>query len=179
MSYVDDILIATEDKKTHLKVLKEVLGALKHAGLLINPEKAQLIRQEVDYLGVHLGQDGRRPDQSRVELISKLPAPTDVHSLRTFLGLIGFSQDFIEEFGFNAQPLYKLLNKRQEWGQEQRAFQYLQTALMKAPALAYPNPEKEYHLTLTTGKEALGAVLLQHQGTSLKPVAYRSKTHLV
>lgn len=169
MSYVDDILIATEDRKSHLKVLEEVLAALRKAGFLINPEKAQLVKKEVNYLGVQLGQAGRKPDQARVELISKLPAPTNVHSLRTFLGLVGFSRDFIEEFGKNARPLHKLLNKRQEreWGEEQKqAFQYLRTALMKAPALAYPNPDKEYHLSLTAGKAAIGAVLLQEQGTS-------------
>lgn len=81
ISYVDDILIATPDRETHLAALDEVLDALKKAGFIINPEKAQLLKKEVTYLGVRLGHEGRTPDKERVELISKLPAPTDVHSL--------------------------------------------------------------------------------------------------
>uniref|UniRef100_K7EWB9 Gypsy retrotransposon integrase-like protein 1 n=1 Tax=Pelodiscus sinensis TaxID=13735 RepID=K7EWB9_PELSI len=179
ISYVDDILIATKDRATHLVVLDEVLSALEQAGFLINSQKAQLVKQEVTYLGVNLGVEGRKPDKDRVELISKLPAPTDVHGLRMFLGLIGFCRDFIEEFGKTARPLYKLLNKRQEWqwgSEQEQAFFELKTALMRAPALAYPDPTKEYHLSLTTGREAIGAVLMQHHGTTLKPVAYGSRT---
>lgn len=96
-----------------------------------------------------------------------------------FLGLIGFCRDFIEDFGSLTRPLYKLLKKTQEWswGPEQsEAFAKLKTALMKAPALAYPDPNKEFHLKITTGKEAIGAILMQYSGTTLKPVACGSRT---
>uniref|UniRef100_K7EZC3 ribonuclease H n=1 Tax=Pelodiscus sinensis TaxID=13735 RepID=K7EZC3_PELSI len=179
ISYVDDVLIATKDRDTHLKALEEVLSTLKQAGFLVNPSKAQLLQKRVVYLGVELGEEGRKPNHERVKLIAGLPAPTDVHTLRMFLGLLGFSRDFIEDFGLKAKPLYKLLKKSQEWSwgeKEQKAFVSLKTALMQAPALAYPDPSREFHLQLSTGPEAIGAVLLQKHGTSIKPIAYGSRT---
>lgn len=179
LSYVDDILIATVDREEHLKVLGEVLDTLEKAGFLINSSKAQLVKTSVTYLGVELGKDGRKPDQERIKMIASLPAPTDVHTLRMFLGLLGFSRDFIENFGLKAKPLYKLLKKSQpwQWGTvQQEAFMQLKQSLMQAPALAYPDPNKEFHLQLSTGKEAIGAILMQEKGTSTKPVAYGSRT---
>ena len=45
------------------------------------------------------------------ELISKLPSPTNVKTVRQFLGHEGFYRRFIKDFSKIAKPLYKLLEK--------------------------------------------------------------------
>ncbi|CAM2096098.1 unnamed protein product [Caretta caretta] len=177
ISYVDDVLIATKSKEDNLKALDEVLEAIQTTGFLINPEKAQLLKQEVSYLGVQLGPTGRRPDQAQVELISNLPSPSDISTLQSFLGLVGFLRDFIKGFSEKAKPIYNLLRKNQEWqwgAEEKEVTMLLKKALMEAPALAFPDPSKPFHLQIASTKSAISAVLLQQQGTSVKPVAYGS-----
>ena len=49
--YLDDILIFTEDKAEHIRVLGKVLQKIKEVGLRVNPEKCSLIKKEVKYLG--------------------------------------------------------------------------------------------------------------------------------
>ena len=50
-------------------------------------------------------------DKAKVELISKLPSPTNVKTVRQFLGHAGFYRRFIKDFSKIEKPLYKLLEK--------------------------------------------------------------------
>lgn len=62
-----------------------------------------------------------------------------------------------------------------ERGEEERAaFYNLKQALLQAPAFVYPQAGKPY-LQLETTNCGLSAILLQQQGTSLKPVVLGSK----
>ena len=49
--------------------------------------------------------------KAKIELISKLPSPTNVKTMRQFLGHAGFYMRFIKDFSKIDKPLYKLLEK--------------------------------------------------------------------
>jgi hypothetical protein len=50
-------------------------------------------------------------DKAKVEAVEKLPPPTDIKSLRSFLGLAGFYRRFIKDFSNITLPLINLLQK--------------------------------------------------------------------
>ena len=50
-------------------------------------------------------------DKAKIELITKLLSPTNVKTVRQFLGHAGFYRRFIKDFSKIAKPLYKLLEK--------------------------------------------------------------------
>jgi hypothetical protein len=50
-------------------------------------------------------------DKAKVETVDKLPPPTDVTSLRSFLGHAGFYRRFIKNFLKITKPLTHLLQK--------------------------------------------------------------------
>lgn len=155
------------------------METIQNTGFKVNPEKAQLVKQTVSYLGVTLGQEGKSRNKNRVELITKLPIPRDVSALRSFLGLTGFSREFNENYVGIARPLYRLLKKGTSWQwgkEEQKAFNDLKKALADAPVLAYPKQGLPFYLHLATTLASIGAVLLQNQAGQLRPVAYSSKT---
>ena len=54
---------------------------------------------------------GIEVDKAKIEPISKLPSPTNVKTVRQFLGHAGFYRRFIKDFSKIAKPLYKLLEK--------------------------------------------------------------------
>ena len=69
-------------------------------------------------------------------------APTLVHELRSFLGLVGYYRCFILDFSKIAKPMTRLLQKDEKfsWTSEcEVAFHTLRTLLTTAPVLAQPD----------------------------------------
>ena len=62
-------------------------------------------------LGHIISNQGIEVDKAKIELISKLPSPTNVKTIRQFLGHAGFYWRFIKDFSKITKPLYQLLEK--------------------------------------------------------------------
>ena len=105
--------------------------------------------------------------------------PTIPKQVRAFLGLVGYYRKFIKGFAKIAK-LLTLLTRQQvklEWTSEnQAAFVQLKDAIVQAPILHYPNPNKTYIVYTDTSDDASGAQLSQeHDGTEF-PIAFLSHT---
>ena len=48
---MDDLLLFTPTKKSHISKLEDLLKALLKTGLKISPKKCQLFRRELQYMG--------------------------------------------------------------------------------------------------------------------------------
>ncbi|GJW84379.1 reverse transcriptase domain-containing protein [Tanacetum coccineum] len=62
-------------------------------------------------LGHKISSSGIEVDKAKIEAISKLPYPTNVKAIRSFLGHVGFHRRFIKDFSQIARPMTKLLVK--------------------------------------------------------------------
>ncbi|UYV80221.1 hypothetical protein LAZ67_18002076, partial [Cordylochernes scorpioides] len=88
MCYLDDILIFASDSKTHDRILRLVLRKLKEAKVTLNKAKCVFGVPRINFLGHILDEDGIRPDPAKIEAVARMPAPTDVHGVRRFLGVV-------------------------------------------------------------------------------------------
>lgn len=52
---------------------------------------------------------GLEVDQAKIKVVKKLPPPTNVKTLRSFLGHEGFYRKFVKDFSKIAHPLNALL----------------------------------------------------------------------
>ena len=103
----------------------------------------------------------------------------DTQTIRAFLGLVGYYRKFIKGFAKIAKPL-TLLTRQQvkfDWTLEHHtAFLHLKEAIVQAPILHYPNPEKRYIVYADASDDTCRAQLSQeHNGTEF-PVAFLSHT---
>ena len=89
-----------------------------------------------------------------------------------FLGIVGHYCRFIKDFARIAKPLHDYMRgdlhkKKKETltlnREAKEAFHVLKKAIMMAPVLTYPDPNKEYLLETDASKLGLGAVLSQKQ----------------
>ena len=107
----------------------------------------QFFCKEIQYLGLILSATGIRPLPAKTQAIQHMHPPTTPKQVRAFLGLVGYYRKFIKGFAKIAQPL-TLLTRQQvkfEWSPEHHtAFLHLKEALVQAPILHYPNPDKKY-----------------------------------
>ncbi|GFX79068.1 retrovirus-related Pol polyprotein from transposon 17.6 [Trichonephila clavipes] len=85
--YLDDIIIVGRSFEEHLKNIKRVLQKLKEANLKLSRSKCHLFRREVTYLGHIISAEGVRTDPDKISAVKYWNCPTDVHQLRSFLGL--------------------------------------------------------------------------------------------
>ena len=105
-----------------------------------------------------------------------------LRKLRGFLGITGYYCIWILGYGELAQPLYKLIAETQQaqndklvWSPDtQKAFKFLQTALLPAPALSLPTGS-EFNLFVTERKGVSLGVLTQPGGPHQQPIAFLSR----
>ena len=73
---MDDLLLFTPTKKSHIAKLGDILKVLLKNGLKISPKKCQLLRKELQYVGNTIFIKDRRVCvkqlRSRLEAIQKL-----------------------------------------------------------------------------------------------------------
>ena len=91
---MDDLLLFTPSKRSHMDKLKDLLKALLKNGLKISPNKCQLFRTNLQYNGNEIFiQDKRvcvQSLRSRLEAIQKLQPPTMVKGCKSFARMINF-----------------------------------------------------------------------------------------
>ena len=109
--YMDDIIVYGGSFEKCLINLETVLHRCFEKNLVLNWEKCHFMVYQGIVLGHIISNKGIEVDKAKIELISKLPSPTNVKIVRQFLGHPGFCRRFIKDFLKIAKPLYKLLEK--------------------------------------------------------------------
>ncbi|GFS75321.1 retrovirus-related Pol polyprotein from transposon 17.6 [Trichonephila clavipes] len=176
--YLDDIIIVGRSFEEHLKNIRHVLQKLKEANLKLSPSKCHLFRREVTYLGHIISAESVRTDPDKISAMKDWNCPTDVHQLRSFLGLCTYYRKFVKNFSTIARPLHKLTKAKQKfiWTVDcNNAFNKLKDALTSAPVLAYPEIGKQFILDTDASHESIGAVLPQEIDGQERVIAFFSK----
>lgn len=181
--YLDDVLIASPDEKTHLDHLRQVFQRLRDAHLQINPEKCEFGQSIVDFLGYSFDKDGIRPKKEKVEELLQIPFPKTVKQLRRFLSSINFYRRCIPHASESQSILRSLIpdNKKNDqrsisWTDDTRAaFSKCKTELANAALLYHPSDTAKLALFVDASETAVGAVLQQQVDDQVQPLAFYSK----
>ncbi|GJW38531.1 reverse transcriptase domain-containing protein [Tanacetum coccineum] len=118
-------------------------------------------------------------DRAKIDVIAKLPYPTNVKGVRSFLGHAGFYQRFIKDFSMISKPMTKLLMKDAKFDFSddcKKAFNILKEKLTTAPIIILPDWNVPFELMCDASDFAVGAVLGQRIDGKFKPIYYASKT---
>ena len=115
LCYIDDLIVATESFEEHLVLLDLLFRRLTAAGLALKFSKCEFVRRSASYLGHIISADGIRKDPRLVKKIVDLPTPTDLTSLRGFLGMTGYYRDFVPGYSELAMPLTDQASPKRMW----------------------------------------------------------------
>ena len=162
--YIDDIIISTKDLSTHLKVMKQVLDALREGGFFVNFSKAKLLQKELLILGHYVAYNTLKPDPAKIQALVHSERPKDKKVLLSFCAAANFQRMYIPNFSDLMAPLTALTGKnvRFVWGEEQeQAFNEAKDALMNAIYLAMPDFNKVFIIFTDASDLAVSAVLTQ------------------
>ena len=177
--FLDDILLAGSSAEELCARLKSVLSLLQSHGLRLNKDKCKWFLKEITYLGLRICEEGILPTNEKVEAINKMPAPTNVKELRTFLGMINFYRKFIPNASTKLEPLYRLLNENVSWTwnkDQQSAFTWSKDVLTSSKCLAHFDPTKPLVVTADSSSYGVGAVLSLKVDGKDRPICFASRT---
>ncbi|GKB70596.1 reverse transcriptase domain-containing protein [Tanacetum coccineum] len=130
-------------------------------------------------LGHKISKSGIEVDRAKVEVISKLPYPTNIKGVRSFLGHARFYRRFIKDFSKIARPMTQLLIKDAKFifsNECMQAFDILKNKLTSAPVIIAPDWNLDFELMCDASDYAVGAVLGQRIDKKFRPIYYASKT---
>jgi hypothetical protein len=130
-------------------------------------------------LGLVISERWSEVDKAKVEAVKKLAPPTDIKSLRSFLGHAGFYRRFIKDFSKITKPLTNLLQKDLPFDFNEKclvAFWTLKRGLITAPIIQPPDWSQPFEIMCDASDYAVGAVLGQRKEGKVHGIYYASKT---
>lgn len=198
--FLDDLIIFSNTLEEHESRLLRVLSRLEEYGLKLSPEKCKFFQTSVKYLGHIVSEKGVETDPEKVAALKSWPVPTNLKTLRSFLGFAGYYRRFIKGYSAIAKPLNDLtrgcsstrknskardskthhFDPNQPFGSRwssdcQLAFKTLIEKLTSAPVLGFADPKRPYILHTDASTIGLGAALYQEQDGKLRAIAFASR----
>ncbi|GJX73313.1 reverse transcriptase domain-containing protein [Tanacetum coccineum] len=106
--FMDDFSVFGDSFSLCLANLDKMLKRCEDTKLALNWEKSHFMVKEGIVLGHKISRKGIEVDKAKVDVISKLPHPSTVKGIRSFLGHAGFYrrfQDLSKNFSKSSRPL--------------------------------------------------------------------------
>ena len=170
MTYLDNIIIFSQDELQHLEHLEIVFSYLREAGLKMKHSKCDFFKSEIHYLGHLISPEGISPLPNKLDSIRHMPVPNSTKEIKQFLGLTGYYRKFVPRFADISRPLTTLTKKdtKFEWTSAcQKSFELLKEALCGEPVLKYADTSKPYTLYTDASKYGWAGVLTQPHTTTI------------
>ncbi|GKD12602.1 reverse transcriptase domain-containing protein [Tanacetum coccineum] len=93
--FMDDFSVFGDSFSSCLSHLDKMLQRCEDTNLVLNWEKCHFMVKEGIVLGHKISKSGIKVDKAKVDVIAKLPHPTTVKGICSFLGHAGFYRQFI------------------------------------------------------------------------------------
>ena len=177
--FMDDFSVMGNSFDNCLANLRAVLARCEETNLVLNWEKCHFMVQEGIVLEHRISARGIEVDKAKIEAIEKLPPPSSVKGIRSFLGHAGFYRRFIKDFSQIAKPLSNLLVQGIPFefdSQCLQAFTVLKDKLISAPIVVAPDWSFPFELMCNASDYAIGAVLGQKREKIFQVIYYASRT---
>lgn len=165
VNYLDDILVFGKSKLAHDINLKEVLRRLREHNVLLNSAKCVFGKQSVKFIGFRLSHKGWSVDDDKRKAIESFRRPESIAEVKSFLGLINFTERFIVNRAEKTKKLRQLTKSNVfKWThEEEQEFTYLKTEALKSIVrLGYFDHNDKVELYVDASPIGIGAVLVQY-----------------
>ena len=147
---MDNLILFTPLKESHMNKLEDILSALLKNGLKILPMKCQQFKTSLQYMGNEIFIESKKVCvkrlRNRLEAIQKLQPPKTTKGCRSFAGVVNFLSMFCPELQKLLKPIYDLTRKGRpfHWGKEQQAsFFRNKVQISKTPSITHAKQNGE------------------------------------
>jgi len=112
-SYVDDIVVYSDDWKMHLKHLEAFLMQMRKHNLALNLKKCIFAKPKVKFIGHIVGSGTLEKNPETIESLQnmKIPETKKQVGLKQIFGLFSYYRQFVNNVAHIAKPLSDLTKK--------------------------------------------------------------------
>ena len=177
--FMDDFLVLGNSFENCLENLRSVLVTCEETNLMLNWEKCHFMVQEGIVLGHYISARGIEVDKAKIEATKKLPPPSLVKGISSFLGHTGFYRRFIKDFSWIAKPLSSFLVQGTPFDFDEecvQVFSILKDKLVSVPIVVTPDWDLPFELMCDTSDYEIEAVLGQKRDRIFQVIHYASCT---
>ncbi|GJS46640.1 reverse transcriptase domain-containing protein [Tanacetum coccineum] len=177
--FMDDFSVFGNSFRNCLSHVDKILKRCEDTNLCLNWEKGHFMVKEGIVLSHKIFKNRIEVDKAKVDVIAKLPHPTTVKGVRSFLGHASFYRRFIKYFSKISRLMTHLLEKNTSFvfsNECIQAFEMLKKKLTKAPILIAPDLDLPFELMCDASDFAIGAVLGQRHEKHFRPIHYACET---
>ncbi|GKB42739.1 putative nucleotidyltransferase, ribonuclease H [Tanacetum coccineum] len=177
--FMDDFSVFGNSFNCCLANLDKMLARCEETNLVLNWEKCHFMVKEGIVLGHKISRAGIEVDRAKIDVIAKLPYPTNVKGVRSFLGHAGFYQRFINNFSMISKLMTQLLMKNAKFdfsNDYKKTYNILKEKLNTMPIIISLDWNVPFELMCDASDFAVGAILGQRIDGKFKPIYYASKT---
>ncbi|KAL0434157.1 UNVERIFIED_CONTAM: Retrovirus-related Pol polyprotein from transposon opus [Sesamum latifolium] len=136
--YIDDMLVKSHSKESHIQDLRECFEVVRHLGMKLNPSKCTFDVQGGKFLGYLISYRGIEVNPKKIKAIQEMSPPTTKKEVQKLTGRMAALSRFLSRGAERGLPFFKTLRKVEgfSWNEEcQKAFKSLKEYLSKPPVL--------------------------------------------
>ena len=112
---IDDILVYSMSWEKH-RSSSSCAGDTAEEEIVCQTLKVWgFLLEKVSFLEHVISKEGVLVDSSKIEPVAKWETPTNIQEVRSFLGLVGYYQKFVERFSEISDPLTTLTRKNAQY----------------------------------------------------------------
>ncbi|GJW10516.1 reverse transcriptase domain-containing protein [Tanacetum coccineum] len=177
--FMDDFSVFRNSFEICLSHVDKMFQRCEDTNICLNWEKSHFMVKEGIVLGHKISKNGIEVDKAKVNVIAKLPHPTTIKGVRSFLGHAGFYRRFIKNFSKISRSMTHLLEKNTPFifsNECIQAFETLKKKLTEAPILIAPDWDLPFERMYDASDFSIIAVLRQRHENHFRPIHYASKT---
>ena len=182
ISYIDDIVIFSNDIDTMIQTIRTAVFRLTKAGMKIKITKSHIGLPRIQLLGHTVSHDGVSPDRFKVNNLLKWPEPRSAKDMQSFLGLANYFSDYIPFYSTLSAPLNRLRTmKEYDWskpyeGMYKEAFVKLKAMLSECLTLHYPDFNARFYLATDASTFGIAGILLQYVDDKPRYISFMSRS---
>ena len=146
--------------------------------LRINLAKCHFVKDQIEWLGHSITQTGMTPLSNKTDAIEKLPAPSNLKKLRSFMGSVHHLGKFIPNLSQLCYPLRPLLKKNTKfiWTHEhEKQLLLIKEKIAETSENKHFNTDLEKLIKRDASCNGLGCALEQRTPNGLHNVAFASQ----
>ena len=175
ITYLNDILIYSDDLEMHCSHVHKVLEKLNKRALYVKKSKSRFKTKEIKFLDYVIQFEQIEKNSKKTDTVRNWSLSKWVKKVQVFLRLTNYYWKFVLNYAKIAEPFTQLMhkNKRWHWDKEQKnAFHALKKSLNGTAHLRILNSTCKKVLKTDTSNFAVGACLYQIKDEQQRLIAY-------